>query len=112
MGMRTFHLLCTAALLGLFSIRTAAADNYPVTNTSDSGPGSLRQAIVDANGHSGPDNISFNIPGSGVRTITLATALPAITSPVTIDDYTQPGSAANTLLAGDNAVLLIELNGA
>jgi hypothetical protein len=96
----------------LFSIGTALADTYPVTNTNDSGAGSLRQAIIDANGHSGPDNISFNIPGSGVRTITPASELPSITSPVTIDGYTQPGATANTLPGGDNAVLLIELNGA
>src|SRR5947207_184971 len=83
--MRTFHLLGTAALLGLVSISTAAADTYPVTNTNDNGPGSLRQAIIDANAHSGPDSISFNIPGSGVRTITPATELPAVTSPVVID---------------------------
>jgi hypothetical protein len=101
-----------AALFAAFSINTVVADIYPVTNTNDSGAGSLRQAIIDANGHSGPDNISFNIPGSGVRTITPATELPVITSPVIIDGYTQPGSSANTLAAGDNAVLLIELNGA
>ena len=110
--MRTFHLLCILTLLGLFSLNTAVADTYPVTNANDSGSGSLRQAILDANGHGGLDNISFNIPGSGVRTITPATALPAITSPVTIDGYTQPGSSANTLEGGDNAVILIELNGA
>jgi len=38
-------------------------------------------------------------------------ALPTITDPVTIDGYTQPGANANTLTDGDNAVLLIELNG-
>ena len=104
--------LCkVAALFALFSISTVAADTYTVTNTNDSGAGSLRQAIIDANGHSGPDNISFNIPGSGVRTITPAGELPVITSPVTIDGYTQPGSSANTLVGGDNAVVLIELNG-
>src|SRR5256714_11418960 len=108
---KRIQLFCIAMVLALVSVGTAAADTYPVTNTNDSGAGSLRQAIVDANAHSGPDNISFNIPGSGVRTITPATELPAITSPVTIDGYTQPGSSANTLAAGDNAVLLIELNG-
>ena len=104
--------LCALALAALVPIGTAAADTYPVTNTNDTGPGSLRQAILDSNGHAGLDNISFNIPGSGVRTITPATELPVITSPVTIDGYTQPGSSANTVAAADNAVLLIELNGA
>jgi hypothetical protein len=39
-------------------------------------------------------------------------ALPTITDPVIIDGYTQPGSAANTKAVEDDAVLLIELNGA
>ena len=109
--MKTFHLLGAVAL-ALFSIGTAAADNtYTVGNTLDSGPGSLRQAILDANNHAGPDAIVFNIPGSGVHTIAPITELPAITGPVTIDGYTQPGSIANTAASGDNAVLLIQLNG-
>src|SRR5262249_34685315 len=37
--------------------------------------------------------------------------LPAITDPVIIDGYTQPGASQNTLAAGDNAVLLIQLDG-
>ena len=45
---------------------------FSVGNTSDSGPGSLRQAILDANADPGTtDHISFAIPGSGVHTITL-----------------------------------------
>jgi hypothetical protein len=56
------------------------------------------------------DTIAFNIPGAGVRTINLTSALPTITDPVTIDGYTQPGSSPNTLPDGDNAILLIELN--
>lgn len=110
--MRTLHLLCTLTLIALCSISTVAADTYTVTNTNNSGAGSLRQAIIDANGHSGPDNIAFNIPGSGLRTITPATELPVITSPVVIDGYTQSGSSMNTLASGDNAVLLIEISGA
>ena len=101
-----------AALVAVVSASTAAADTYPVTNTNDSGAGSLRQAIMDANAHSGPDMISFNIPGAAVRTIIPATELPPITSPVTIDGYTQAGSSPNTLAVGNNAVLLIELSGA
>src|SRR2546421_11842980 len=48
-----------------------AVSTFTVTNTSDSGAGSLRQAIINANGNAGVDIVAFNIPGSGVRTITL-----------------------------------------
>src|SRR5436190_6264800 len=93
-----------------------APSTFTVINTNDSGAGSLRQAILDANTNLGLDTICFNIPGSGVHTISLTSALPPIADPVFIDGYTQPangGAAAsqNTLAVGDNAVLLIELNG-
>ena len=92
------------------------SQTYTVKNTNDSGPDSLRQALLDANSHPNSagsiDQIVFNIPGSGVQTIAPATPLPQITEAVLIDGYTQPGASANTLAVGDNAVLLIELNGA
>ena len=66
------------ALVALFSIRIAAGDTYTVSNTLDAGPGSFRQAILDANTRAGSDTISFNIPGNGVHTITPTTELPAI----------------------------------
>jgi hypothetical protein len=104
--------LLPANVWRMFEPRVAAA-TFTVTNTNDSGAGSLRQAILDANAASGPDSIAFNISGSGVRTIIPASPLPAITSPVTIDGYTQPGASANTnpTTLGSNAVILIELNG-
>ena len=91
----------------------AAANTYTVTSTADSGAGTLRQAITDANANSGADTIAFNITGSGVHTIVLASGLPTVTSPVTIDGYTQPGSSANTQPVGQglNTVLQIEVNG-
>jgi len=52
------------------------AATFTVTNTNDSGPGSLRQAILDANGNPGLDTIQFAIPGPGVHTITPLTPLP------------------------------------
>ena len=93
---------------------------FTVTNTADSGLGSLRQAILDANGTMGADTISFNIPATDancdatthVCTITPATVLPMITDTLTIDGYTQPNTSANTLAAGDNAVIRIVVNGA
>jgi hypothetical protein len=72
-----------------------------VTNTNDSGPGSLRQAILDANATPVTDTIAFSI-GSGVQTITPLSALPSISDPVIIDGTTQPGFAGAPI---------IELNG-
>jgi hypothetical protein len=86
---------------------------YTVINTADTGQGSLRQAILDSNGSPDPSNdIQFDIPGGGVQTINLHSALPMITHAVLIDGYSQAGSSPNTLAVGDNAVLTVELNGA
>jgi hypothetical protein len=81
-----------------------------VSNTFSSGPGTLDQAILDANASPGLDSIVFAIPGSGVHTIFLADQM-VITDPVTIDGYTQPGSSPNTMAVGDNAVLNIVIDG-
>jgi hypothetical protein len=70
-----------------------------VTNTLDSGPGSLRQAILQANAHPGLDTIAFHIAGSGVHTISPRTDLPTITDAVVIDGTTQPGYAGTPLIA-------------
>ncbi|MEO6598215.1 MAG: Ig-like domain repeat protein [Planctomycetota bacterium] len=101
-----------ALLFSTFASVISAA-TFTVTNTNDTGAGSLRQAITDANTAAGADTIVFNIAGAGVQTITPASAFPAISEQVTIDGYTQPGSSANTntLNAGINAVLLVEING-
>ena len=92
--------------------QVAIVGPFVVTNTNDSGLGSFRQAILTANANPGPDTIDFAIPGSGVHTISPASALPGITDPVVIDGYTQAGASPNTLAVGDNAVLLIDLSGA
>ena len=42
----------------------AEAATFTVTSLSDSGPGSLRDAITDANGNSGPDTIVFDVAGN------------------------------------------------
>jgi len=99
--------------LCLLSASIVSANTYTVTNTNDSGAGSLRQAITDANGNPGADLIQFNITGSGVQTIAIASSLPSITDPVTIDGYSQAGSAANTNPPdqGTNAQILIEIDG-
>src|SRR5262245_59923309 len=98
------------AIAVLFS-QVARCATYVVTNTSDSGAGSLRQALLSANSSANvPDIINFNIPGPGPHTITPITPLPLATDPVVIDGYTQPGASPNTLINGDNAVLQIVVN--
>ncbi len=106
--------LLAAALAFFVAIGSgvARADTYVVTNTNVSGPGSLAQAISDSNARTGSDTIAFNIPGSGMHLIDLSqTSLPEITDSVIVDGYTQPGAHPNTLRVGNDAVILIQLDG-
>lgn len=91
--------------------RLLLSTTFTVTNTNDSGAGSLRQAILSANANPGADLINFNIPGTGVHTISPASPLPNITDPVTINGYTEPGASPNTSATADNAVVKIQLDG-
>ena len=74
-----------------------------VRSTADSGPGSLRQAILDANTLPGPDTIVFAIPLAGLHIIRPASPLPAVMDEVLIDGFSQPGAAwpARKALRGD-----------
>ena len=54
--------LTTALLLALGITGSAEAKVFFVTNATDSGPGSLRQAALDANAVSGPHKIMFALP--------------------------------------------------
>ena len=78
------------------SVGVTGSSTMVVTTNADSGTGSLRQAILDANNASvcpSPCTITFNLPG-GQQTITPPTSLPAVTAAnVTIDATTQPGFA-------------------
>ncbi len=74
---------------------------FVVTTTNDTGDGSFRKAIANANANPGPDLITFNIPPIGAKTLIPLSKLPNIVDPVTIDATTQPGYAG---------VPIIELN--
>ncbi len=77
---------------------------FTVGNTNDSGAGSLRQAILDANVNAGPDTIQFSI-GSGLQSIApSSTELPIVVDDVIIDATTQPGFSGNPIieLRGDS----------
>ena len=74
-----------------------------VTTTADSGAGSLRQAILDANATSANDEIVFaaSLFTNGVGTITLASGLPTIaaTSAAGSLSITGPGASSLTIHA-------------
>jgi len=95
-------------------------DSTLVTNTNDSGPGSLREALSYANSHPGPDTIRFNIPttdpgcdSAGVFTLRPTLPFYLVDSCTVIDGFSQPGAAPNTNLFGEpiNAKLKIVLDG-
>jgi len=73
-----------AALALCSSLLVSHANTYLVTTTVDPGPGSLSQAILDANAHPGPDIIQFQFAAYPV-TIVPAAPLPDILDAVTID---------------------------
>src|SRR5215475_3195492 len=83
---RTFVLLLTFVVA---TAATASAGVYVVNTAQDNGVGSLRQAILDANGHPGADSIVFMIGGS--KTIKLQSELPAITEALEINGHSQLG---------------------
>jgi CSLREA domain-containing protein len=78
-------------------------DPDTVTTTADNGPGSLRQAILNADANAG-SAIVFDIPGSGPQTIQLLSPLPQITADITIDGSTQPGVAGAPLVELDGSL--------
>jgi hypothetical protein len=86
-------LLCSG--FGLFGASPVHAATFSVTSTADSGANTLRQAILDANANGATaDTINFAIAGSGPFTISLLSALPAISSPTTIDASAEAISGA------------------
>lgn len=89
-----FHKLFLLLLFVLIGDSLFAA-TFIVTSNADSGPGTLRQALLDAaaNGTTVTDYINFNLPGNTQADITIAvqTQLPDVTANVVIDGTTQPG---------------------
>jgi len=75
----------------------ARATDFTVTSNGDSGPGTLRDAILQANANAAgaPNRIVFNIADQSAarRTIQLLSSLPALSSSLTVDATTQPGGS-------------------
>jgi CSLREA domain-containing protein len=117
--------LATVLLLPSFASAATITVNSVADTTANDGACTLREAIIAANmntasgaaagecaaGAAGSDTINFAIPGAGVHTIQPTSPPPAITEPVIINGYSQSGASANSLAVGNNAVLLIEIDG-
>lgn len=108
--MSHFLRVAVVSICAILSFSLSAA-TFVVTTTADSGPGSLRQAIIDSNADWAADKITFAI-GSGPQSIVVLSQLPTITNAVTIDATTQPGYADTPLIevngngtAGDGFVI-------
>jgi hypothetical protein len=81
----------------------ASADSFSVTNTADSGPGSLRDAITRANATPGDDRITFAVTG----VLTPATPYPATVGMMAIDSSTPPLIHAVPLVEIDASALSV-----
>ncbi|MCA9979585.1 MAG: right-handed parallel beta-helix repeat-containing protein, partial [Anaerolineales bacterium] len=80
----TFVALCLAGWLALTTNTAVQAATFTVTNTNDSGAGSLRNQIAAAAANPGPDTINFAASLSG-QTIALTSGELSINHDVTID---------------------------
>lgn len=115
----------TVLLLPSFASAATITVNSVADTTANDGTCTLREAIIAANmntasgaaagecaaGAAGSDTINFAIPGAGVHIIQPASPPPAITEPVIINGYSQSGASPNSLAVGNNAALLIEIDG-
>jgi parallel beta-helix repeat protein len=85
-------LVASSVLLWSWSVGEGRAAVYTVTTTNDSGVGSLRWAIEQANSDAAKDIINFAIPPTNtLATIQPTNALPSITNAVDIDGTSQTG---------------------
>lgn len=93
-----------AAILVFLFLGQAHAATFSVTNTADSGPGSLRQAVLDASSdNTFPRVIRFDAPFPQGGTIELLTTLPTWSNNIlTID-----GNGREPVLDGRNAVRIL-----
>ena len=86
---------------------------FRVTNTNDTGSGTLRQAIADANNNAGQTSyIDFSIPGPGPHTIGPFSSTVGANEPVIIDGYSQAGAVPNSngITQPFNGTIMIEMD--
>lgn len=99
---RTVKRTVPATGLALILATPGMAATYQVINTNDAGPGSLRQAVVDANENAGTDQISFDSSVSG--TLNLVSGPLELLDSVSVKG---PGQALLTVDAGGSSEIFV-----
>ena len=89
-------------------------NDYLVTNTLDSGEGSLRQAMLNANMNAGPDEIRFDSetgPFGPPQEIVIESPLPAITESLVLDGFIDGflWQQAGVIISGDGSHRIISV---
>ncbi len=112
------HVKAAGGSPGTLTVDTTgdATDAHPGDGTCADAAGhcSLRAAITEAEYLAGDITIAFDLAGTAPVTIKIGSRLPFITKlggSLTIDGYTQPGSAVNTAEYGSNAVPGVRIRG-
>ena len=106
----------------LFNISYAGGDGNDVVLTSlfglvafdnlnDEGPGSLREAILEANANPGEDKLAVNLVGTGPFTLTPLSPLPSIDEWLEFDATLMTGYAGSPLLVLDGSSAGVGANG-
>ena len=100
---RVFHAATALALMAaLWVVAPAArAASFSVSNLNDSGTGSLRQALLDANASASTDDITFSLSG----TISITSDLPNLAESVSIN-----GSGQTVTLRASNTSQVLFIN--
>ncbi|TAE20865.1 MAG: hypothetical protein EAZ93_22280 [Oscillatoriales cyanobacterium] len=96
--------------LNLYGLELDESPNV-VTNTKDSGPGSLREVLNWANSNPGKDTVIFKVPptdpgyntSNNAFTIRPLSPLPRITDSVIIDGTSQPGYSTRPVIELDGS---------
>jgi len=103
---RATLLISFAFVIFVSAVQSINGATYTVTNTLDSGAGSLRQAVLDANATAANDAIVFNIPAAscdavtGVCTIAIVTVIQATNN----GSLTITGTGADRLIISGGGV--------
>jgi parallel beta-helix repeat protein len=106
-----FKTILFAAVFLAFTALFVSGAALTVTTTSDSGSGSLREAITASNQTGEANTLVFDLPGSGPRIIELVTALPPLAGTISIlnDRLDQPVTVRRSMASGTPLFRVFEI---